>query len=81
MPKGVYKHKQLSDAHKKSISNALLGNTWSRGKNLGNKNAHGKTTGERNGNWKGGISNQKATRERLAGREKPVMCEVCYSKR
>lgn len=78
MGKGIYNHKPLSEAHKEAIRRALKGNTWSRGKNLGNKNAYGKTRGSNNGNWKGGSLTHASGREARAGRPRSTHCEVCY---
>lgn len=70
--------RHLSESHKKAISLALMGNTLSKGKNLGNKHALGKVSGSKNGNWKGGTGNKTKTKEKYADRERKTYCEICY---
>lgn len=54
------------------------GNSFGKGKNLGNKNAKGKVGGANNGNWKNGESiHYLSTKEKIAGRKKPLDCEIC----
>lgn len=71
--------KKINPTHRKNLSKALLGNKNGLGKNLGNKNALGKTVGEKNGHWKGGVSKPEY-KEKIAGRAKPEVCEICRRK-
>lgn len=71
--------KKITQTHRKNLAKALIGNKNSLGKNLGNKFAVGKTVGEKNGHWKGGVSKPEY-KEKLAGRTKPEVCEICRRK-
>ena len=73
----------MSQAHKDKIRQALLGNKNGLNKNLGNKNALGKNVGEKNGVWKGGVLRGMTLdrKERIAGRKRPNLCEVCEEDR
>ncbi len=50
-----------------------LQTAWNKGKR------YDAVAGEKNGNWKGGIALTERKKEILAGRSKPMRCEVCGS--
>lgn len=51
-----------------------VGEPWNKGKK------HPKASGSKNGNWNGGSSNVLKVKEKLAGRKRPQICDVCYKK-